>query len=330
MLGCRFGILDGDEAHLAEDRHEDGRPVVLKLEGIEPRPGSAHARQPATQTRPRKPLKSVMRAEAIESGQQASLAPGSPLLAAVVTVVRHGPARAARVRSVDGTWREVAVEDLGQYVSEAANPGNEKGVAGVEVFAPSELLASGMCLVDTPGLGSVFTGGTEATRAFVPQIDGALVVLDADPPISEDELTLLTEVSQQSREVLLVLNKADRVPARDLQEAKSFTERIVAGRLDREVGPVFDVSAAEVAECGVASRDWPLLHEQLRRLAREAGSQLVDAAEARGRALLAGRLLRDLDEQRDALVRPVAESERRIGTLRQCAEEAERAAQELS
>jgi GTP-binding protein EngB required for normal cell division len=333
-----------------------------------------------------------MRAEIMQSGQQASLTPGSPLLAlygvaceagakpvarealalaervsesrfyvavlgqfkrgkstlinalledsvlptgvvpvtAVVTVVRHGPARAARICSVDGTWREIAVDDLGQYVSEVDNPGNQKGVVGVEVFAPSELLASGMCLVDTPGLGSVFTGGTEATRAFVPQMDAALLVLGADPPISEDELALLTDISQQSRNVMLVLNKADRVPARDLQEAKAFTERIVKEQIGREVSPLFEISATEAVERGVSSRDWDLLRERLGRLAREAGGQLVDAAEARGRALLTTRLLRDLDEQRDALVRPVSESEMRIEHLRQCAEDAERATQELA
>lgn len=40
VLGCRFGILDGGEAHLAEVRHEDGRLAVLKLEGIDARPGA--------------------------------------------------------------------------------------------------------------------------------------------------------------------------------------------------------------------------------------------------------------------------------------------------
>jgi hypothetical protein len=42
MLGCRFGIVDGDKAHLAEVRHRDGSPAVLELEGIEADPRSAH------------------------------------------------------------------------------------------------------------------------------------------------------------------------------------------------------------------------------------------------------------------------------------------------
>ncbi|MFN8628653.1 MAG: dynamin family protein [Candidatus Binatia bacterium] len=249
---------------------------------------------------------------------------------AVVTVVRHGPARTARIRSVDGTWHEIPVATLEHYVSEAANPGNEKGVAAVEVFTPSDLLTSGMCLVDTPGLGSVFTGGSAATRAFVSQVDAAVVVLGADPPISEDELALLTAVSGHSRDLVLVLNKVDRVSVLDLREAKVFTERIVRERLRRDIGPLFELSAAEVSETGVASRDWDRFRARLAQLAHESASQLVDAAEARGQALLAGRLLRHIDEQRDALLRPISESEARIEHLRRCADDAERAMQDLS
>ena len=93
---------------------------------------------------------------------------------AVPTVIRFGAHPRARVQARDGSWQEIAVSDLNQYVSEEHNPENTKGVTGVEVFVPSALLSTGMCLVDTPGLGSVFTGNTAATQAFIPHIDAAL------------------------------------------------------------------------------------------------------------------------------------------------------------
>ena len=67
--------------------------------------------------------------------------------------------------------------DLKEYVTEEHNPENQKGVDGAEVFIPSPLLSTGMCFVDTPGLGSVFTGNTAATHAFIPHIDAALVAV---------------------------------------------------------------------------------------------------------------------------------------------------------
>ena len=131
---------------------------------------------------------------------------GAPILpvgfipvTAVPTVIRFGERERARVRGRDGSWREIAVPDLGEYVSEEHNPENAKGIAGVEVFVPSPLLASGMCLVDTPGLGSVFTGNTAATEAFIPHIDAALVVIGADPPLAGEELALVEAVGRQRR-----------------------------------------------------------------------------------------------------------------------------------
>src|SRR5208282_5693193 len=64
---------------------------------------------------------------------------------AVPTVLRYGDERTARVL-IDTRWRTIQPEDLPQYVSEELNPENSKQVAGVEVFLPSSLLASGMCL----------------------------------------------------------------------------------------------------------------------------------------------------------------------------------------
>ena len=75
---------------------------------------------------------------------------------------------------------------------------------------PSALLSTGMCLVDTPGLGSVFTGNTAATQAFIPHIDAALVVVGADPPLAGEELALVEAVGRQVQNLILVLNKADR------------------------------------------------------------------------------------------------------------------------
>ena len=110
---------------------------------------------------------------------------------AVPTVIRFGDELHARVRMRDGSWQDVAMTDLKEYVTEELNPENKKAVDGAEVFVPSPLLSSGMCFVDTPGLGSVFTGNTATTQAFIPHIDAALVVVGADPPIAGEELALV-------------------------------------------------------------------------------------------------------------------------------------------
>ncbi len=193
---------------------------------------------------------------------------------------------------------------------------------------PATLLASGLCLVDTPGIGSAFSGNTEATRAFVPHIDAALVVVGADPPISGDELALVVDVLTQVPSALFVINKADRLPAEDLRQAREFTERLISDRLDRSIGPVLEVSAAERVERGVPTRDWQQLENALLALAGNSG-EILRASHRRGCARLAKRLRDDLDERHGALVRPVQESEARIDVLRRSVAEAEAMLREL-
>jgi len=94
---------------------------------------------------------------------------------------------------------------------------------GSELFVPSALLSTGMCLVDTPGLGSVWTGNTAATQAFVPRIDAALVVVGADPPLAGEELALVDDVGRQVQNLILVLNKADRTTDYERAAAVGFT-----------------------------------------------------------------------------------------------------------
>jgi GTP-binding protein EngB required for normal cell division len=245
-----------------------------------------------------------------------------------ITVVRHGNARAVRVWYHDGRSEAVAPSDIGAYVSEAENPENRKGVRAVEVFASSPLLSGGMCLVDTPGLGSVFGGNTAVTWAFLPHIDAAIVVVGADPPISGDEIRLVEECAEHVRHLVFVINKADRLSEHERDEGARFATQVLSTRLRRPVGTIFQVSATERLERG-ATRDWGAFERALTSLAHESGADLVRSAEARSFERLARALLRELDEHREALSRPIEESERRLTSLRRSVSGAERALEDV-
>jgi len=247
----------------------------------------------------------------------------------VITIVRYGRELAARVGFVTGDVREVPPTAVAAFVTEAENPGNEKGVAVVEVFVPSPVLASGLCLVDTPGLGSVFQGNTRTTRAFVPQIDAALIVIGADPPISADELALAVEIGRQVDHLIVVLNKADRCSETERAEGAAFAERVLGRELGRPIGPILEVSAAERLATGRPTRDWTTLAATLDTLARKAGAELVEAARRRGLARLTARVAQAIEQRAEALRRPLDESERRLERLRHVVGETERALADL-
>jgi Dynamin family len=249
---------------------------------------------------------------------------------AVPTVVRFGQRLSARVRTHDGSWNEISVSDLKHYVTEDLNPENKKRVQGAEAFVPSPLLSSGMCVVDTPGLGSVFTGNTGATNAFIPHIDAALVVIGADPPLAGEELTLVETVGRQVHDLILVLNKADRTSDAERVAAAAFTRQLLQKRLQREIGPVFEVSAKERAENLGPERDWNSLVSALQHLVGGSGRQLVQSACDRGWQRLSEQLLAIISEDRDALRRPIEESERRIALMKDTIAEAERSMRDLA
>jgi len=249
---------------------------------------------------------------------------------AVPTVIRFGDELRARVRMRDGFWRDVAMPDLKEYVTEEFNPENKKSVEGAEVFVPSPLLFSGMCFVDTPGLGSVFTGNTATTQAFIPHIDAALVVVGADPPIAGEELALVEAVGKQVPDLILVINKADRTTDQERAAAAKFTREILGSRLHRPMGEVLEVSAAERMENRGPLRDWEKLLASLQCLVEDSGRNLVRAACDRGLQRLSEQLLAIISEDRDALLRPIEESQRRIELMKQTVHEAERSMRELS
>jgi polyhydroxyalkanoate synthesis regulator phasin len=248
---------------------------------------------------------------------------------AVPTVIRFGEQRRARIQVGNGSWQDVSLADLNQYVSEECNPENTKGIRGVEVFLPSPLLAGGMCFVDTPGLGSVFSGNTAATHAFIPHVDAALVVIGADPPLAGEELALLEAVACHVQDMVLVLNKADRTTPEEKAAAMNFADRQVRKRLQRALGPIFEVSAAERIAHRGPERDWQKLLDALAALDDQSGRRLIYSACERGLNRLGEQLLAAIGEEREALHRPIEESERRIAAMKITIADAERSMREL-
>lgn len=248
----------------------------------------------------------------------------------VPTVIRYGKRRHAKVRTKGGSWQEIPLSALADYVSEEHNPENQKRVEAAEVFVPSPQLAAGMCFVDTPGLGSVFAGNSAATQAFVPHIDAALVVTGADPPLAGEELALVETVAKEVRDVILVLNKSDKTTDAERTAAACFAQHQLEKRLSRRVESVFQVSALERLENRGPERDWGRLAERLQQLVDNSGRRLVLGACTRGLERLSEQLLAVVSEGREALQRPIEESERRIATMKRTIAEAERSMRDLS
>jgi predicted GTPase len=248
----------------------------------------------------------------------------------VPTIVRYGRRLSARVRFAAGDWTVIPIEEVEEYVSEEKNPENSKGVVGLEIFAPSPLLSTGMCFVDTPGLGSVFAGNTNATQAFIPHVDAALVVIGADPPLAGEELTLVETVAQHVKDLIVVLNKSDRTTDAERCAAVAFARRQLEKRLNRKIDKILEVSASDRIAGRKPERDWPEMVGMLEQLVEGSGRTLIRSACARGLERVSEQLIAIVAEERHALERPIEESEHRITAMKRTINEAEQSMRELS
>jgi GTP-binding protein EngB required for normal cell division len=247
----------------------------------------------------------------------------------IITIVRYGSRRAAAVHFQDGTTTTIDVGELAAYVTEAANPGNTRGVSVVDVFLPSPLLASGMCLVDTPGVGSVFEASTEAVRAFVPHIDAALVVLGADPPITGEELRLVEAAAHETGRLVFVLNKADRTSDTERREAAAFTIRLLRERSGIEAENVLSISAADEQRGRHDQYEWTLLVHRLREIQQDIAESDFSRIAARACRRIGGQLRNAVAERLAALRRPLDESEDRIQRIEQASDRIDALLQDL-
>jgi hypothetical protein len=149
---------------------------------------------------------------------------------AVATELAYGEP-GVTVERLESTRIAVELGELADLVTEERNPANRRQVARVEVRGRWPLLESGVVLVDTPGIGSVYRHNTEAAHRVLLDGDGAVLVLAADAPMSERERGLVGLLAQRRGPTFFVLNKSDHLSATELDQARRFVEQVLCDDL---------------------------------------------------------------------------------------------------
>jgi hypothetical protein len=139
---------------------------------------------------------------------------------AVPTVVRHGEQPTAAVLLAGGgedadsavERRPVPLEELPKFVTEAGNPGNSRRLLGAEVTVPRAVLAGGLAVVDSPGVGGLDSPHALTTLTALPAADAVLLVSDASQEYTEPEMHFLRQAMRMCPNVAAVLSKTDLYP----------------------------------------------------------------------------------------------------------------------
>ncbi len=117
----------------------------------------------------------------------------------------------------------IEFDALPVYASEFGNPGNERGLLAVEIGLPRTLLANGIALIDTPGVGGLGSAHTAATIAALPTADVVLFVSDSSQEITRPEYEFLQAAQEVCDTCAFVMTKTDFYPEwrriRELNEA---------------------------------------------------------------------------------------------------------------
>jgi predicted GTPase len=250
-------------------------------------------------------------------------------LTSVVTVLRFDERPAAKVHYLDGRVEAIATDTLADYVTEQGNPRNRKGVSFVEVGCPADLLRNGMRLVDTPGVGSVYDHNTEAARAYLPQVDGAILLVASDPPISRGECEFLREMRPHVAKLFVVQNKIDQLRPADRETSLAFTRDVLQQVLGQDEVALYPISARDALEAklvgdsdALAASGLPEFERALRRFQEEEQSEALRRSVLQRALAVAEDELLGLQLERKAQQMTLEELERRLAEFRSRRDEA--------
>lgn len=195
-------------------------------------------------------------------------------LTAIPTFIRRGDRERLIVKFLDGHTEQHQLEDIERFVTEEKNPENRLRVEHVEAFVSSPFLLPGVCIIDTPGIGSVLKHNTAATVNMLAHCDAALFVISPDPPITETEETFLRTVAGIIPRVIPVLAKADIVGPNELEQLLEYNTRLLRDLLESEVH-LYPVAAARLLQSALGGTvveegyEFARLRDDLERFLRE-------------------------------------------------------------
>jgi len=194
---------------------------------------------------------------------------GALPVTALATELLQGTPEGVHVQYRDGRRDRVPIRELRAFVAESQNPRNTKRVDRVTVQLDLGMPHPMLTLIDTPGVGSVLAHNTvEATSAYE-SMDAVVFVLTGDAPLSANELQLLRQVSSLAVRSYVVLNKADLIATRELDDVMRFlAERVTTATGDRTSILACSATAALEARLSGDQDAWlasgvHTLHEEL-------------------------------------------------------------------
>ena len=179
--------------------------------------------------------------------------------------IRHSEKEAYRLRFSDGSFREIGREELVTFGSQKKIDEmggvlelDGKTLSAIEVDCPARFLPPNITLVDTPGMGAVYSFHTQITQAYVAFCDAVIFVLDSDRPVLEDEIIFLKDILRFTPHIFFIQTKID-IHKDTWEEVLKDNEK----RLNEQIGD----------QLSATPRVWPISNKHLLTAAQSEGDK---------------------------------------------------------
>ena len=125
---------------------------------------------------------------------------------AVPTRISYGPLPQVGIEFADSPPEIVSFSALWKFATEQGNPNNARHVAKIHLTLPTSRLEEGIAFVDTPGLGSLATGGSAETLAYLPRCDLGLLMIDASLGVSVEDFAVVDALYRAGGSVMILIS----------------------------------------------------------------------------------------------------------------------------
>lgn len=156
----------------------------------------------------------------------------------VPSLIRYGKEEKALVHyksNEDGIvpkHKEITFDQIAEYSTESKNSRNKESVDYIEIFVNSNVLATGLVFIDSPGLGALDPRHAVATFEMASQADAILFLGNTDKELSSFEIESLKQLISCSKcgyvaHILTCCDRGDELAIRNANEstlANSITQ----------------------------------------------------------------------------------------------------------
>ena len=135
--------------------------------------------------------------------------------------------------------KEIAPENIAEYVDNRYNHGNEKGVSKIIIEKNLDILKGGLILVDLPGVGSLTHANEETTTEYIKNLSAAVFLFSTTPPILRKEASFIKNIWRGVNNAYFVQNVWDDNSSSEVEEGLNQNKNTLM-KISSEINTSFD------------------------------------------------------------------------------------------